>query len=409
MRSRTKVVIAVLLLTFAGGGAYALVQTSGIQGQLNERWVSDTARETIGNHHVPATTRIKGDMLITIPVNAPQDVGPCSLVAVNQNATRQWRDGMPTKACNIHGYGDPIFADYDSDGTTEALVATTEEAIVGLNPQTGEEEFRHKLSWWGYAAPIVTDFAPTPGKEIVVVDLSGGTFVLAPNGTVVWQVDLSGVVAPPAIKDFDADGMPELVVGEGQNVTWIDRSGDIAQRTDVGATVNWMTTRQADDDPAIEIVAATIDGRVVALDGRTGKTEWKKKFGTLAAVEAFGDGDSDGQAEVYAVAQDGKLRAINASDGTIEWTTTLTAADVQMTPPPVLGNLDGDEDLELVAVSQDGVVSVVNPKTGEITASYKRDVPIWTYPALADLDGDGNKEILVIYGDGRVAALTFET
>lgn len=148
---------------------------------------------------------------------------------------------------------------------------------------------------------------------------------------------------------------------------------------------------------------------MIAVDGQTGGVEWEREYNDLAAVYAFGNGDGDRQPEVYAVAKDGKLRALDPSDGTVEWTTTLTTEDVQMMPPPVLGDLDGNGKLELVAIAQDGVVSVVNPDSGEIIDSYERDVPIWMRPTLADLNDDGIPEILVMYGDGRVAALSFKS
>lgn len=110
---------------------------------------------------------------------------------------------------------------------------------------------------------------------------------------------------------------------------------------------------------------------------------------------------------MYAAAEDGKLRAIDAASGEVEWTTTLTNADVQMMPPPALGDVDGDGSPELVAPSNDGTVSVVAPKSGDVLATYERDVPIFKYPAVADLDGDGDNEAVVMYGDGRVVALDY--
>lgn len=408
MRPRTAVAITLLVIVFAGVGVYAIAQGFAGGGTLTEHWITDTARDTTANHHVPAAGRVDGDVRIVLPVNANGGSG-CALVAVDAESTPQWRDGMPAADCNIHGYGDPIFADFDRDGRQEVYVGTTESALVGLNASTGNEVFRHDLSWWGYAAPIVTDFTPAPGRELTVVDLSGGITVLTPNNTVVWTANVSSVIAPPAIDDFDADGEAELGVGEGKNVTLLTHAGDIERRTPVGSTVNWMATVQADDDAAIELVVGTIDGRVVAVDGRRGAIEWTRQFGSSAAVRAVGDGDTDGEVEVYATAADGKLRAITARNGTTEWTTTLTTADVQMTPPPVLGDLDGSGDPELVAPAQDGVLSVIDPTTGEVLASYQRDVPMWTFPALADIDRDGTPEILAIYGDGRVVALSYDT
>ena len=321
----------------------------------------------------------------------------------------QWRATVQSDACNIHAFGDPTVADLDGDGNNQVFVATTEEVVHTYDLETGQEQFSRDLAGWGYAAPIITDFTPSEGRELIVADLSGGVFVFDSTGSPLWSRNFSSTVAPIFVEDFDADGADELAVGEGRNVTVVERDGTTATQTAVGGSVTWMTTGEADDDDAIEIVAATINGRVVAVDGQTGEIEWEQEFNNLAAVYAFGDGDGDGQAEVYAVAQDGKLRALDASDGTVEWTTTLTTEDIQMTPPPALGDLDGDGELELVAVSQDGAVSVVNPNSGEIIDSYERDVSIWMRPTLADLDDDGALEILVTYGDGRVVALSFES
>jgi outer membrane protein assembly factor BamB len=110
---------------------------------------------------------------------------------------------------------------------------------------------------------------------------------------------------------------------------------------------------------------------------------------------------------VYATARDGELRSLDAATGETEWTTALTAADVQMAPPPSLGDLDGDGDPELVAVTNDGIVRVLDPGTGSVLATYERDASVYTHATLADLDADGRAEVYVPYGDGRVVALVF--
>ena len=409
MKRRTLAVVLGLFFVLAFVGVFGAVQIMGNGGDLTELWVSDTARDAIGNHHAPTTTKIGNETVVIAPVNAPQKVGDCALVVFNLGLEEQWRGTVSPDVCNIHAFGDPTVADLDGDGDKEVFVATTEDVIHAYDLQTGRKEFSRDLAGWGYPAPIVTDFTPAEGRELIVADLSGGVFVFNSAGTPLWSRNLSGNVAPIFVDDFDADGMDELAIGEGKNVTVLEADGTITRQTAVGSSVTWLTSGQGDGDEAIELVAATLGGHVVAVDGRTGKIEWEQKYSKLAAVYAFGDGDRDGQAEVYAVAQDGKLRTLDASDGTVEWTTTLTTEDVQMTPPPVLGDLDGDGVPELVAVSQDGVVSVVNPKSGNIIDSYKRDVPIWMRPTLTNLDGDEGLEILVTYGDGRVMALSFSS
>lgn len=409
MKRGTVLVILVLFLILAALGAFGVLQIFGSSGTLTELWVSDTARDAVGNHHAPAIARIGNETVAVAPVNTEEEVGNCALVTFTMDLNERWRATVPPNACNIHAFGDPTVADLNQDGSEEVFVSTTEEVVHAYDLKTGRKKFTRELAGWGYAAPVITDFTPAKGRELIVADLSSGVFVFDANGSLLWRRNLSGTVSPLFVEDFDADGTRELAIGEGKNVTLLERDGTLSRQTSVRATVTWMTAGQADEDEAIEVVAATIDGQVVTVDGRTGGIEWRKQFEDLAAVYAFDDGDGDGQAEVYAVAEDGKLRSLNANNGTIEWTTTLTTEDVQMMPPPAVGDLDGDGALELAAVSQDGIVSVVNPNSGDVLDSYERDVPIWMRPTLADLDDDGALEVMVTYGDGRIVALTFES
>jgi len=173
------------------------------------------------------------------------------------------------------------------------------------------------------------------------------------------------------------------------------------------SSITWMTTGQADSDVASEIVVATaLDGTVAMVDGDS-TVLWERDLSTFAAVHGVADGDEDGTEEVYAVAANGGLYSLDAESGRTEWRTRLTNADVQMMPPPAVGDVDGDGSPELVAPTNDGTLSLVDPTTGEVSAAYEREVPIYTHPTIADIDDDGDVEALVMYGDGRVVALDF--
>lgn len=417
MRVRTGLVLVAVVTVLVGGAVIGLtgVFGSGSGGDLTVRWTSDTARPDMGgNHHAPAAARVDGRGMVFAPISANGGTG-CALVAIDAaNGTTAWSGTVPPANCTIHSVADPTVADYDADGKREVLATTTEDAVVAYEPRTGTEEFRYDLTDYGYTQPIVADLAEGGGREVTVVDVDGTVFVLRPGAGAVWTRRLSAQTnAQPVVADFDADGANELAVGltgDG-NLTVIEGNG--TKRWTLNApfdsSITWMTTGAADDDPAIEVVVATTGGAVAAVDGATGEIEWRRDLGDFAAVHAFGDGDRNGSADVYAVAADGVLRGLNASDGTVEWETTLTSADVQMTPPPSLGDVDGDGSEEVVAVTNDGLVSVVDPDSGEILATYEREggVPIWTHPTLADTDGDGAAEIYVIYGDGRVVSLAY--
>jgi outer membrane protein assembly factor BamB len=411
MQTRTALAAVLVVAALAGTAVLGFTSVADSGGSLSVRWVSNTETAILGNHHAPAAGRIAGTGIVFAPISGAGGTHQCRLVAMNADTgTVRWQYQVPPANCTLHSVADPVLADFDGDSMKEVIATTTEEVVVAFDPLTGEREFRHNLTDYGYTQPIVTDLIGDETTELVVVDFRGTVFVFRPNGTTVWKKTLaSQTEAQPAVGDFDADGAKEIAVATGKRLVLVERNGTVAwNRTKpFDTSITWMTTGQADDDPPLEIVAATFGGTVIVLDG-TGTVQWQKDLGTLAAVHAFGDGDGDGTPEVYAVAQDGVLRSFNATSGRVEWTTQLTTAEVQMTPPPSMGDIDGDGNPELVAVTNNGIVSVVDPKSGDILASSKRDVPIYVHPTIANTDADDDAEVYVIYADGRVVALSYE-
>ena len=412
MRLRTAVALAAVLLALVGTAVLALGAEGPTDRQLVERWTSDATGDTPGNHHGPAVASVGGQPVVFAPLNGLPNTSTCQLNALDAATGEQkWQYGVRPSNCTVHAVADPTVADYDSDGTREVLTATTENEVVAANAHTGAVETRFDLDYYGYTRPLVTDFLGDGGKEVVVADVTGSVHVFRADGTTAWSRNLSGYTwGQPAVADFDADGAPELVAGfdVGQlHVFERDGTSTWPEPKRFDTSITWMTTGQADDDPAVEIVVAGADGTVAMVDGASRETEWRHDFGRYAAVHAFGDGDDDGRAEVYATARDGELRSLQAADGRVEWTTTLTTADVPMMPPPTLGDLDDDGERELVAAANDGSVAVVDPSTGDVQGSFAREESILTRPRLADVDGDGDDEVLVVYAYGRVVALDY--
>lgn len=414
MRPRTLAVLGLIVIVAGGIAVTSFIGTQQSNVETSVMWVSDTARDSGGNHHAPAAGRVQGTPIVYAPVSGRADTPNCALVALDgTSGSDRWSYPVPPANCTIHSVADPTLADFDSDGTREVLAATTEQTVTAYDPLTGDLEFRHNLTSYGYTKPIVADFVGDSDPEVIVVDVDGTIFVLDANGTTVWSKQLSSYAwGQPSVADFDGDGDPELTVATGTgNLYLFEQNGSPAwkQPQSYEGSITWMTTAEADDDDAVEIVVATAStGRVSMVDGASGEREWTRNFGSYAAVHAFGDGDGDGTSEIYAVAKDGKLRSLDATTGETEWTTSLTTGDVQMMPPPALGDIDGDGDSELVAVTNDGIVSVVDPESGAILERYEREVPIYTHPELADIDGDGDLEAFVMYARGRVVAFDFE-
>lgn len=445
--SRATLAVAVTTLVLLSG-CFGFVGGPGTPGTLEEDWISDTERDIQGNHHAVAAARIDGKPMVFAPVsghaNSEETAGDghqhshangCALLGLNgTTGAVRWTNPTTERACTIHAVADPVVADVDGDGDQEVVAATTEERVTITDPKTGFLQSTAKLSAYGFTRPLVDDFlageeANASNKsnassesgdsnkstraEVAVVDVRGQVVVLR-GSTEVWSHQLAGdVQAQPRAADLDDDPQRELVVGtiDGSVVALDPGEGVRWNRTLEDASVTWLTVGQADADPRTEVVAATYEGEVVLLDD-DGSVRWSRDVGKLAAVDAFTDGDGDGEAEVYATNKTGVVWTIGP-DGDVEWTRDVVGnkagENYQMTPPPVVGDVTGDGSPELVIADNAGGVTVLDPRTGEVLATYSRDVSVWTHPTVADLDDDGADEILVMYGDGRVVKLSYES
>lgn len=401
----------------------------GATGELEQVWLSDTERDIDGNHHAVAAERVNGTPMVVAPISghAPTDdhaadghqhshAQGCALVGLRgDDGGVQWRQPVAEENCTIHAVADPAIADVNDDGRPEVVAATTEETLAVYDPVYGTVLSETELEAYGFTQPLVGSFltasegGSASGTEIAVVDVRGNVLVTDGEGDVRWRHELNGSVqAQPYAADLDEDDSKDVVAAltSGDVVALEPGEGVRWNRSVPEASFTWAAVGQVDDDSESEVAAASFDGQLVVLDD-DGSVLWKRNLGRLAAVHEFADGDGDGDEELYATNKNGTVFAFGP-DGETEWSRDVVEADVQMTPPPVVGDLDGDGSQELVLAANTGEVTVLDAETGETLATYERDVPIWTHPTLADLDGDGNPEILVTYGDGRVARLAYE-
>lgn len=217
MRGRTYAAVVVVVFLVGGIAAAGYVSLQDRPLSLTVEWVSDTARDSGGNHHAPAGATIEGDPMVYAPISGAAGTPQCALVALDGDTGEpRWRHNIPPANCTVHSVADPTVADVDGDGRAEVLAATTEEAVWAFEPIRGTVDFRANLTAYGYTSPVVADVVGDGRPEVIVVDVKGTVTVLDGSGTVVWRRHLDGYTwGQPAVADFDADGAPEIVVGLG--------------------------------------------------------------------------------------------------------------------------------------------------------------------------------------------------
>lgn len=414
MRRRTGLGLVVVFVALLGLVALGLGLASG--GQLTEQWVSDTPRENRVNHHAVGVGP-DGEVVVAPVAEVPGGDATitdtsCALVRLAPaDGSTTWRTGIPAADCFTHALTEPAIEDVDGDGALEAVVSSTEDAVVAYAAADGAEEWRASLPTYGYGRPTVANVTAAPGPEVVTSDIQGNVAVLHGNGSVAWRVPLNDtqwsrvtVWDAPAVSDVDADGAPEVFVGTGSGPVVLAADGTIQWQRD--GTASDVATAQVDDDPATELFT-TGTSTLRAHDGRTGETEWSRDL-AITRIRTATDGDGDGEPELY-VGQGGRFLALDAGSGGTEWSTTVSDGDDVSATAPVLGDVDGDDQPEVVGVLNTGRVAVLDAESGSELAVYERDVPVWTFPTVRDIDGDGAAEILVRYGDGRVVRLDYSS
>lgn len=410
MERRGRVLLALgLAVMLAVGGALTVVLVpSG--PTLVETWASDPPEGAGGNHHGPAVGTIDGQPLVFAPISGTS-VGPaCRLVALDAvDAQPVWRHQVPPENCTVHAVADPTVAEWH--GQPAVLVATTEKAVFDLAPATGDVRERYVLESYGYTPPQIVDLVPGGGSELLITDARGNVQVIGADGSVRWSESFAAFVwARPVVADISAGSGLQIAIGtSGGRIAVLDRNGgtvlEVAEP--FNGSITWMASGQLDDDPALELVAATSSGQVVAVDGATGAVQWSRVFARFASVAAVADGNGDGTNEVFVAAADGIVRGLEGATGEPEWQRTVATSKVQMMPPPVVGDVTGDGTPDLVVASNDGRVVVLNPASGSLLAEYTRDGDTFEKPTLADVDDDRGLEVFVIYADGTVVRLDY--
>lgn len=153
--------------------------------------------------------------------------------------------------------------------------------------------------------------------------------------------------------------------------------------------------------------------RLAALDARDGTGEWSHPIPpehcTVHAVAdpAVADYDGDGTAEVLAATTERELLALDPATGDVEASFDLESYGYTR---PVVADVTGDGDAETLVVDVAGTVYAFRPN-GTVAWTRSLDTRTWSQPAVVDADDDGALEVAVggadglrlLDGDGRPA------
>ncbi len=412
MRPRTVVVLGGLFILLGGVLLFGLgIGTSG--GSLDETWVSDTPRDNEVNHHAVGVGP-DGEVIVAPVAEVPYSDATntntsCALVRLApEDGSVLWRTGIPAADCFTHALTEPAIEDIDDDDALEVVVSTTENALVVYDAATGAEEWRVPLATYGYGRPTVANVAAIQAPAVVTSDIDGQVVMARGDGTEVWRSSLRGtgwespaVWEAPIVDDIDGDSQSEILVGTNRGPVLLSADGSLEWHRNGSAI--YTTVADTDGDPILDVITAGT-ATVRAYDGASGTQTWTRSV-SAPRLRTAADADEDGRVEVYVGRVGGDVLALDARTGETEWVTPISRNEDAVVLPPVIGDVTGDGRPEVIGVTNTGTVVILDADSGDQVGRYERSVPIWTFATPADIDDDGQDEILVRYGDGRVVAL----
>ncbi len=258
-------------------------------------------------------------------------------------------------SCGAHG-----MADLDGDGVVEVYLGSQIiDGPTGTLISSGDEG--DGLGIGNYMGmSIAADLDGDGVREVVV-----GNAAYRMDGTTLWAN--GGEDGSVAIADLDLDGLPELVMTNGDGVTVMDHEGNELWFDNLGdALPSAAAIADIDGDGAPEVIVPTAN-RLVTFRG-DGSEFWDLSDSASSTdrggASAY-DLDGDGSWEVIWAGPSG-LRIIEGASGETLGEYPMSSTRCAGSIPVV--DLDGDYAAEIVAVDASGSLMALSDTDGFTTA-----------------------------------------
>ncbi len=260
----------------------------------------------------------------------------------------------------------------------------------------------------GGHAPAIADLDADGAPEIIV----GDRIVNGADGTLRGKGD-GGVGAYPAYAeigwfpvpaDLDMDGIQEVVAGssvydpDGNTICSVPTdAGDLPFEADPDG---FPGVADLDGDGLGEFVVIGFGQARVYEHDCTLITGWELGVGGNGGPPTIGDFDADGLPEIGVAGSD--AYRVFDPDGTLLWSNNGVIDVSSHAGSASLFDLDGDGRMEVISTDE-VALWILDAATGEVLLQDDRHTSrsLHEYPVVADVDADGAVEIVVPNGGGH--------
>ncbi len=263
------------------------------------------------------------------------------------------------------------------------------------------------LAWWWLRPSPDTVKPPVPARP------AAGPLTLGR----LWSLTTGGsVLSSPAVGDVDGNGVLDVVVGcqDGKVYAVNGKTGRLLWAALAGGQV-LSSPAMADltGDGVLDVVVGTNAARVLALNGTarpagTSRKIWEGPSGlarnsgvTFRASPAL-TGPAGGGVDVVIGASNGRLYRLRGAGGKKAWDTGDKLGTAGIYATAVLADVNGDGVLDALVGSNNGRFYCVDGAAGRVLWSLATGGPIKASACLADFERDGKKEVIIAGTDGTV-------
>jgi outer membrane protein assembly factor BamB len=320
--------------------------------EVSELWDRNTGKGT-DNQYLMLQPAIADDKIFIADTNR-------KLIAMNaSNGRIEWTytltlgGGFFSKSDKVFITGGPGL------GENSVLIGTSKGDVISLDPESGEEQWRSKVS-----SEILS--APQKDRNIVIIrTLDGRLFGLnGNNGRRIWTYDksvptlsLRGTSTPVIdqgviINGFDGGGLIALDLSSG-SLIWESSIATPRGRSDLERLVD------IDSTPVISgpmVYSATYQGQLAALALDTGRILWNRDISSHAGFSV----DED---YLYITDDKSNIWAYDRFNGGSAWKQDILL-NRQLTAPAVIGNY-------LVVGDFEGYLHWMDKVTGALVARQR--------------------------------------
>ena len=270
----------------------------------------------------------------------------------------------------------PALADVNGDGIPDVIVPTARKGLVALDGARGWKLWDTAEMTRGavVSSPLAVDLNADGIIDFVAVTDSGQLFAVSSQGERVWQLwqaQLPPVMyASPTYAVVDNRGLV-ITATDGGLVAVVADSGRMAWQKALAGRF-FASPLVANFGGSPHVVAASLDGKIHALDAANGDESWSIELGAgIKATPALFDFTNDRLPDLLVLDERGNLHIIDGGRGRAVLQSGLSGAD-EFVASPVLADLTGDGLLELAAASQNGriLVHTFNRTVAKATAPW---------------------------------------